>query len=53
MAAVALSVAGVATPVILTDSGPLEILSGILEAIVDGVLAIIEGITSAISGLFG
>jgi hypothetical protein len=53
MAAVALSIAGVATPVVLSDDGPLEILLGTLEAVVDGALAIVEGITSAISGLFG
>jgi hypothetical protein len=51
--AVALSVAGVATPVALSNDGPLEILLGTLEAMIDGVLAIVEGITSAISGLFG
>ena len=53
MAVVAVSIAGVATPVVLSDDGPLEILLGTLEAIVDGALAIVDGITSAISGLFG
>ena len=52
MAAVALSVAGVATPVVLSNDGPLEILLGTLEGMIDGALAIVEGITSAISGLF-
>ena len=53
MAAVAVSIAGVATPVVLSDDGPLEILLGTLEAVVDGALAIVDGIASAISGLFG
>ena len=53
IAAVAFSIAGVATPVVLSNDGLLEILLGTLEAIVDGALAIVEGITSAISGLFG
>jgi hypothetical protein len=53
MAAVAFSIAGVATPVVLSDDGPLEILLGTFEAIFDGALAIVEGITSAITGLFG
>jgi len=53
MAAVAFSIAGVATPVVLSDDGPLEILLGTFEAIIDGALAIVEGITSAITGLFG
>lgn len=53
MAAVALSIAGVATPVALSDDGPLEILLGTLEAIIEGVLTIVEGITGAISSMFG
>jgi hypothetical protein len=36
MAAVALAIAGVATPVVLGDGGALEILLGTFEAIIDG-----------------
>ncbi|WP_339409240.1 hypothetical protein [Pseudomonas sp. EA_35y_Pfl2_R5] len=53
MAAVAFSIAGVATPVGLSNDGPLEILLGTLDAIFDGAVAIVEGIATAISGLFG
>ncbi len=53
MAFVALSLAGVAPPVVLNGEGILEILAGIVEAVVDGVLAIIEGIASAVAGIFG
>ena len=53
LGAMAIAIAGVATPVVLSGEGVLEVLFGIVGAIIDGVMIIIEGITNAISGLFG
>ena len=33
-------------PVVMTGEGTLDILSGILEAVVDGALAFVEGVAS-------
>ncbi len=52
MAAVAISVAGAAAPLVQSDEGVLEIIIGTFEAMIDGVVAVIEGIASAIAGLF-
>ena len=53
VAVAALAVASVATPVVISGVGIVEMLTGLVEALVDGVLAIIECIVSAISALFG
>lgn len=53
MAAMAISVAGTAAPLVQSDEGILEILIGTLEAMIDGVVAIIKGIAGAIASLFG
>jgi hypothetical protein len=53
MTAAALSIAGVATPVILSGEGILEVIMGIFEAVIDGVAAIFDGIVCAISSIFG
>ena len=47
-----LALASVAVPVAMGGDGILEILSGILEALVEGVLGIFETIADFISGLF-
>jgi len=52
MAAMAISVAGAAAPLVQSDGGILEIVIGTFEAMIDGVVAIIEVIASAIVGLF-
>lgn len=52
MAAMAISVAGAATPLVQSDEEFLEIVIGTFEAMIDGVLEAIEGITIVIAGLF-
>lgn len=39
-------------PVVLSGDAVLEILAGIVEAFVEGIVAVIEGIVSAITGIF-
>ena len=53
MGMLALSLAGIAGPVVVSVEGILEVVTGIFEAIVEGVVAIFEAIASALSGLFG
>jgi hypothetical protein len=52
MAAMAISVAGAAVLPVQSSEGVLEVITGTVEAMVDGVLAVIEAITSAIASLF-
>ncbi|MCF3096857.1 hypothetical protein EHZ86_05885 [Aeromonas australiensis] len=52
MAAMAISVAGAAAPLVQSDEGFLEIVIGTFEAMIDGVVAVIEGISSAIASVF-
>ncbi|QKE63534.1 hypothetical protein HNE05_09240 [Aquipseudomonas campi] len=52
IAAIAISAAGTAAPLVQRDEGILEIVVGTVEAMIDGAVAIIEGIASAIAGLF-
>lgn len=47
------SLAGAATPVILAGEGFMDVLTGIFEALFEGVMVIIEGIADFITGLFG
>lgn len=53
IAVVALSLASIATPVVVSGEGIVEMVTGIVEALVDGVIAIIEAIANAIAGIFG
>ncbi|KAA3637990.1 MAG: hypothetical protein DWP95_13570 [Proteobacteria bacterium] len=53
LSAMVASLAGAATPVMMAGEGVFAILSGILEALFEGVMVIIEGIADFISGLFG
>ena len=53
MAMAALAIASVAVPVVIGGEGIADVLTGLVEALVDGVIAIIECIVGAISGLFG
>lgn len=52
MAAIAISVAGAAAPLVQSDEGIWEIVVGTFEAMIDGVVAVVEGIASAIASLF-
>ncbi|MFN9525353.1 MAG: hypothetical protein ACK561_00280 [Pseudomonadaceae bacterium] len=52
MAAMAISVAGAAVLPVQSSEGFLEVITGTVEAVIDGVLAVIEAITSAIASLF-
>ncbi|AKS41153.1 hypothetical protein [Wenzhouxiangella marina] len=52
ISALLVSVAGLATPVILSGEGIVDMISGFFEAILEGLLAIVEGITEFFSGLF-
>lgn len=49
LAAAILAIAG---PVVVASDGLAEVLTGLLEALVDGVVAIFEAIASLFSGLF-
>lgn len=53
LGAIAVSLVGAATPVVLAGEGVFDILSGILEAVFSGFTVIIEGIADIISGFFG
>lgn len=53
VAALVCAAVAVATPVMVTGEGGLEILTGILDAFLDGIMGIFEAIASFISGLFG
>lgn len=52
-ATILLCAAGIATPVILGAEGFMDVVTGIFEALIDGIVAIIEGIASVIAGIFG
>ena len=45
--------AGVATPVLLSGEGILEVVSGIFGALLDGLMAVFEAILDIFSGIFG
>jgi hypothetical protein len=45
--------AGVVIPVVLSGVGILEMLSGIFEAMLDGIMAVFEAIADFFTGLFG
>jgi len=53
LGAIAVSLVGAATPVVISGEGILGIFSGIIEALFDGVMLLVEGIANAISALFG
>ncbi|MCW8877175.1 MAG: hypothetical protein OQK04_07425 [Kangiellaceae bacterium] len=46
------AIIGVAIPVVIAGGGVLEIIFGIFEALLEGVVAIVEGILGLISGIF-
>lgn len=50
---VATSVVGLVTPVVISGEGFLEIITGIFEAVFEGIAVIFEGIAGFISGIFG
>jgi len=50
---IVISLAGAATPVIMAGEGFVSFITGIFEAVLEGVLVIIEGIADFISGIFG
>lgn len=52
MAAIAISVAGAAAPIVQSNEGIWEIVVGTFEAMIDGVVAVVEGIASAMASLF-
>lgn len=52
MAAMAISVVGAAVLPVQSSEGVLEVITGTVEAMIDGVLVVIEAITSAIASLF-
>ena len=52
LGAITAALAGVATPVLVGGGGILEVISGIVEALVEGIAAVAEGTCSAISALF-
>jgi len=52
MAAIAISVAGAAAPIVQSDEGIWEIVVGTFEAMIDGVVTVVEGIASAMASLF-
>lgn len=45
------AILAVAGPVVVASDGLVEVLTGLLEALVDGVVAILEAIASLFSGL--
>lgn len=48
-----LSVVSAATPVVFAGGNMLEILVGILEALLEGIMLIVEGIVGIVSGILG
>lgn len=46
------SVVGMAAPVMLSGEGVLDILTGLFEAVFEGMAVIVEGIAGFLSGLF-
>jgi hypothetical protein len=53
VAALVCCTVAVATPVFLSGEGILEVISGIFEALLDGLMAILEAIASVFADLFG
>jgi hypothetical protein len=53
VAALLCATVGVAIPVVLSGAGILEMLTGIAEAILDGIMAIFDAIASFFSGVLG
>lgn len=53
VAALICAAAGVVTPVLVSGEGVLEMFSGVVDAILDGIVAIVEAIVGVFSGLFG
>lgn len=52
MGVMATSVIGLATPVVLSGEGILDMFTGIFEAVFEGIAVIVEGIAEIISGFF-
>lgn len=52
LAAITISVAGAAAPLVRSDEGIWDVVVGTFEAMTDGVVAVVEGIASAIASLF-
>jgi hypothetical protein len=48
----ATALAGAATPVVIGGDGILEVISGVVEAIFEGIAVVVEGACNAISALF-
>lgn len=53
LAAVCCALAGAATPVVASGEGVWEMISGVFEALADGIVAIFEAITGMVLGIFG
>jgi len=53
MGIMATSVVGLVTPVVLSGEGILEIVTGIFEAVFEGIAVIVVGFAEIISGFFG
>lgn len=49
----ALSLVGATAPVVASGEGFLEVLSGVFEALTEGIVSIFEAIADAIASLFG
>jgi hypothetical protein len=47
------AIVSLATPVLQSGEGFFDVISGIFEAIFEGIFAIFAGIAEVISGLFG
>ena len=48
-----LALGGLAVPVAMEGEGLVEIIIGISEAVIEGIIAVFEAIANFISGLFG
>jgi len=46
------AIVGAGAPVVASEDSILEMLTGLFEAIIEGVMAVVSGIVSVISGLF-
>jgi len=53
LGAIAVSLVGAATPVFIMGEGFMDVLTGVFEAVFEGIMVIVEGIAEFISGLFG
>ena len=52
LAMVVTSAVGLATPVVLSGEGFMDIITGLFEAVFEGIAVIFEGIADFISGIF-